>query len=126
MMGIAAGGSAQSQHPLSLTTVVNADDILASGVLNDADVLSALAPLLATSSEGSEAELVETLRSPQLRQALGSLTAALQVRAYTVLRSDVSLVAIVHTACSHRVLHLFNERCCSALMYIQTPIFNTL
>jgi UCH-binding domain len=83
MMGIAAGS--QRQRPLSLTTVVNADDILASGVLNDADVLSALAPLLATSSEGSEAELIETLRSPQLRQALGSLTAALQVCSYTVL-----------------------------------------
>jgi UCH-binding domain len=84
MMGIAAGGSSQRQHPLSLTTVVNADDILASGVLNDADVLSALAPLLATSSEGPEAELVETLRSPQLRQALGSLTSALQVCSHTL------------------------------------------
>lgn len=61
----------------SLQNIVQADEIVRSGVLSDPSVQAELLPHLPAEQQTAE-HLESTLRSPQLQQSLGSLTNALR------------------------------------------------
>ena len=73
----AQGAASRQQPPINLVDVANAEEIEASGILEDPQVQEALIPLLADGQQ-TETELREILRSPQLRGAFASLTSAVQ------------------------------------------------
>jgi hypothetical protein len=67
---------ASSQRPIRLEDTVTAERVLESGILSDPEVRAALVAML-PSGQDDDAALEANLRSPQLRQAMGTLTAAL-------------------------------------------------
>lgn len=75
---------------MPLTEVVNADEVLRSGVLRDPAVQEQLIPLLAEGQQTPE-ELEAIMRSPQLRSTLGSLTGALQTENFQSIMSNFGL-----------------------------------
>ncbi|CAM9920523.1 unnamed protein product [Ascophyllum nodosum] len=90
MMNLSGMAARPQQPPTRLTDVVNADAIEASGFLEDANVQQALVPLLADEQQ-TEQELRETLRSPQLQQALAALSQALQTENFNNIMSSFEL-----------------------------------
>ncbi|KAG5185654.1 DNA topoisomerase [Tribonema minus] len=90
MMGIAA----PRPRVVPLTEVLSADDVLATGILNDPQVVEELSQLVPEEQPGgAEVEVGETLRSPQLQQALASLTHALQSDNFNSIMSNFGLDA---------------------------------
>jgi len=74
LTGLAQGGAGAAQTPL--TDTVTADGVLETQILEDPDVVAKLVALLPAGQQTKEM-LVENLRSPQVRQALGSLQSAI-------------------------------------------------
>jgi hypothetical protein len=72
--------------PLSLTDVVTAEAVNESGILSNPRVVAELSQHL---PEGQQLE--ENLRSPQMRQALGTLTEALQSDSYNSVLANFSI-----------------------------------
>jgi len=72
----AAALPASSQRPIRLEDTVTAERVLESGILSDPEVRAALVAML-PAGQDDDAALEANLRSPQLRQAMGTLTAAL-------------------------------------------------
>ncbi|CAM9883290.1 unnamed protein product [Chrysoparadoxa australica] len=94
MMDLATGGM-QQQQPRALAALyayAASHLCLSPGIFDDPSVVEALTPLLPESQQ-SEAELRETMRSPQLQQALASLTQALQSDNFNSIMSNFGLVA---------------------------------
>eukprot|EP00611_Tribonema_gayanum_P008041 TRINITY_DN1750_c0_g2_i2.p2 TRINITY_DN1750_c0_g2~~TRINITY_DN1750_c0_g2_i2.p2 ORF type:complete len:136 (-),score=44.75 TRINITY_DN1750_c0_g2_i2:31-438(-) len=90
MMGIAA----PRPRVVPLTEVLSADDVLATGILNDPQVVEELSRLVPEEQPGgADVEVGETLRSPQLQQALASLTHALQSDNFNSIMSNFGLDA---------------------------------
>jgi 26S proteasome regulatory subunit N13 len=95
-----AGMAAQHQHHqqqqqqagVPLTEVVNADEVLRSGILLDPAVQEQLVPLLAEGQQTPE-QLEAIMRSPQLRSTLASLTGALQTDNFNSIMSNFGLDA---------------------------------
>jgi len=92
MMGLQQQQQQQQQQgepPFSLTALINHDnagDIVA----GSEEIRAALLPLLPEGLQ-TEEELAATLRSPQLRQALGSLSGALQSDNYNSVLGNFGL-----------------------------------
>jgi 26S proteasome regulatory subunit N13 len=73
-MGSPAG---QRERPLPLQDIVTSEAVINTGVLNDPAVRASLIEHLPEEMR-SDAEIEESLRSPQFRQSLGALSSALQ------------------------------------------------
>ncbi len=82
----------QQQQAVPLTEVVNADEVLRSGMLRDPAVQEQLVPLLAEGQQTPE-QLEAIMRSPQLRSTLASLTGALQTDNFNSIMSNFGLDA---------------------------------
>jgi len=80
----------QQQRSVSLTEVINADEVLRSGLLADPAVQEQLIPLLAEGQQTPE-QLEAIMHSPQLRSSLGSLTGALQTDNFNSIMSNFGL-----------------------------------
>jgi hypothetical protein len=76
LAGMAQQGGAGAAQMTPLTETVTADAVLESQILDDPAVVAKLLPLLPAGQQ-TEAALRDNLRSPQVRQALGSLQSAL-------------------------------------------------
>ncbi|GMI29908.1 hypothetical protein TeGR_g1073, partial [Tetraparma gracilis] len=76
LAGMAQQGGAGATQMTPLTETVTADAVLESQILDDPAVVAKLLPLLPAGQQ-TEAALRDNLRSPQVRQALGSLQSAL-------------------------------------------------
>jgi hypothetical protein len=72
----AAAGTRATRAPLRLESVVNADSILESGILSDAEVRAELLQFL-PEGQRSDAQLETNIRSPQFSQAIQQFSAAL-------------------------------------------------
>ncbi|GAB5029548.1 adhesion regulating molecule 1 [Nannochloropsis oceanica] len=82
----------QQQRTVPLTEIVNADEVLRSGVLSDPAVQEQLIPLLAEGQQTPE-QLEAIMHSPQFRSTLGSLTGALQTDNFNSIMSNFGLDA---------------------------------
>jgi hypothetical protein len=76
LAGVAAQQANTEAEMTPLTETVSADAVMESQILSDPDVVAKLLPLLPAGQQTQE-QLVENLRSPQVRQALGSLQSAI-------------------------------------------------
>ena len=65
------------QRPLGLEDILSADSILDTGILDDPEVVASLLQFL-PEDQRTQQHLEETLRSPQFRQSLTTLSSALQ------------------------------------------------
>lgn len=83
-----AGQAAQRQRPLSLLQIIKADDVLP--LLEDEQVREELVALLPEGLQ-TEEELKSTLRSPQFKQSLGALSAALQSENFNTVFANFGL-----------------------------------
>lgn len=92
LAGIAHAAQAQQQQAAPLTEVVNAEEVLRSGILRDPAVQEQLIPLLAEGQQTPE-QLEAIMRSPQLRSTLASLTGALQTDNFNSIMSNFGLDA---------------------------------
>ena len=82
------GQPGQRQRPLSLLQIIKADDVLP--LLQDQQVLQELIPLLPEGLQTKE-ELEKTLRSPQFKQSLAALSAALQSENFNTVFANFGL-----------------------------------
>eukprot|EP00752_Nemacystus_decipiens_P008109 g7249.t1 len=90
MMSISGMMPQQRKPPISLNDVVDADKIEEMGVLEDPETQRLLLPLLPKGGQTVE-ELRETIRSPQLQQALQSLGQALHSDNFNNIMSSFEL-----------------------------------
>jgi hypothetical protein len=84
------GMQQQQQRSVPLTEVINADEVLRSGLLADPAVQEQLIPLLAEGQQTPE-QLEAIMHSPQLRSSLSSLTGALQTDNFNSIMSNFGL-----------------------------------
>lgn len=84
------GAAQQPQRVVPLQNIVTSEEVMASGVLGDEEVQKILIDMLPVEAQNS-AELEATVRSPQFRQTLASLTAALQTENYNSIFANFSL-----------------------------------
>jgi len=90
MMNLTGMQQQQQQRSVPLTEVINADEVLRSGLLADPAVQEQLIPLLAEGQQTPE-QLEAIMHSPQLRSSLGSLTGALQTDNFNSIMSNFGL-----------------------------------
>jgi len=83
-------GLVERVPPVPLQDAATVDEIMASGVLSDPAVQAQLLHLLPEGHQ-NPAELFATVQSPQLQQALGSLSSALQSENYNSVVANFGL-----------------------------------
>mmetsp|Transcript_31914 Transcript_31914/g.73739 ORF Transcript_31914/g.73739 Transcript_31914/m.73739 type:complete len:166 (+) Transcript_31914:77-574(+) len=84
------GAAQQPQRVVPLQNIVTSEEVMASGVLGDEEVQKILIDMLPVEAQ-NPAELEATVRSPQFRQTLASLTNALQTENYNSIFANFSL-----------------------------------
>lgn len=88
--GAPAQGQGQGQPPLELQDIVQADAVLASNLLDDDATVASLIGQLPEGQQTREG-LETALRSPQLREAMRSLSRALQGEDYNTIMANFGL-----------------------------------
>lgn len=92
MMGLAQAQATARQPVIPLQETILAEDVEATGILEDPAVQQALTALL-PEGQRSPADLADNLHSPQFQQTLSSLTGALQTENFNSIFANFNLDA---------------------------------
>jgi len=108
MQGIVS--ALRPQQRVSLNQVLNPDEIMRRGILDDPEVQARLLPLLPPELQTTQ-ELIETIRSPQFQQSVAALEHALETNNFDTIMSNFGLDPSVATNALYRgdVVEVFLE-----------------